>query len=564
MKDAVYVSHAYEDKSIAQAIYGKLESAHVKCWKATWGTAAFEDWREPGRKAIESSRVIVVVLSENANAAPHLEREIALAISLRRILVPFRLAETTPRPEIRFYLAKVPWLNASNPPADEHLKALTARVIELISGSASAGAAAPFRLQSDGKKAASFSSTHSWFSDLKSSDSRTLRVLKWVSLTTFLCAGVLFVWFALRQTKEWASLAESRRRSMNLASGLSPSPSPQSVGGVPMSKQASAFTRFGLWQGASISPTPLVQGPQEPPLDMPAPSAEATSSPQGAVTPVEQAAELVSEPRSANLPLVTHRVSHEHHPQFPGTQAKEVRKIADLKNQRDSLRSQLKGTEANVLAMQENADRVTSQRDELRTQLSESEEKRQIGQENLEILARELDKVRGQLKESETRVLTLQKSEELMQSQRDALQTRLQETEEEARTAQKNADLATSQRDALQGEIGDLRERAQRAEATASLAASQRDLAVAELRKREEEEAREKKARLNQHAVDLAELPESAADTQFEEARQDAQAARQDAELAQTLPLNPGHNVQPEPFTQTLDSFVKPTGSPGN
>src|ERR1700719_322509 len=99
MKDAVYVSHAYEDKSIADAIYEKLESAHLKCWKATRGTSTFEDWREPGRKAIAFSRVIVVVLSENANAAPHLEREIALAISLRRLLVPFRLGETTPRPE---------------------------------------------------------------------------------------------------------------------------------------------------------------------------------------------------------------------------------------------------------------------------------------------------------------------------------------------------------------------------------------------------------------------------------------------------------------------------------
>ena len=42
MKNAVYVSHAYEDKSIADAIYGKLESAHLKCWKATLGTATFD------------------------------------------------------------------------------------------------------------------------------------------------------------------------------------------------------------------------------------------------------------------------------------------------------------------------------------------------------------------------------------------------------------------------------------------------------------------------------------------------------------------------------------------
>jgi TIR domain len=559
MKDAVYVSHAYEDKSIADAIYGKLESAHLKCWKTAWGTAELEDWREPGRKAIASSRVIVVVLSENANAAPHLEREIALAVSLRRILVPFCLAETTARPEIRFYLSKVPWLKASNPPADEHLEALTTRIRELMSGS---GETTPRK--SEGKKAASFSSTNSWFSDLKGSDNRTLRVLKWVSLTTFLCAGMLFTWFAFRQTKEWASLAESRRRSLDLASSLSPTPSPQAVGDVSASKQVAAFARSGLWQGVNSSPTPLVQGPQDPSLQVPAESANATSSPQGEVSPVERTAGLASEAPSGHLPIATHRASHDYHPPFPGTQVKEVRKIAELKNQRDSLRSQLKDTEANVLAMQKNADRVTSQRDELRTRLSESEEKRQIGQENLEILARELDKVRGQLKESEGRVLTLQKNEELMKSQRDALQVRLQETEEEAQAAQKNAELAASQRDALQIEIGELRERAQRAEANANLAASQRDVAVAELKKREEEEAREKKARLEQHAADLAELPESAPDTQFEEVRNGARPGRESTDLAQSLPPNPGHNVKPAPLTQTLDSFVQPAGPSGN
>ena len=243
MKNAVYVSHAYEDKSVADAIYGKLESAHLKCWKATRGTAALEDWREPGRKAIESSRVIVVVLSENANAAPHLEREIALAISLRRILVPLCLAETTPRPEIRFYLSKVLWLNASNPPAEEHLVALTDRITKLMSDSIGTG-----------KKAASFSLTNFRFNGLKGSDNRILGILKWASLATFFCAGMLFLWLVLRQTKEWTSLAESRRRSS------------QAVGDAPVSKQASAFTRFGLWQGANSSPAPLVQGPQDPPL----------------------------------------------------------------------------------------------------------------------------------------------------------------------------------------------------------------------------------------------------------------------------------------------------------
>ena len=92
MKHDVFISHAHKDKGIADAICGKLESAGLKCWIATRDISAREDWTEATQKAIGSSRVIVVVLSENANAAPHIEREIAHAFYMRRIIIPFRLA----------------------------------------------------------------------------------------------------------------------------------------------------------------------------------------------------------------------------------------------------------------------------------------------------------------------------------------------------------------------------------------------------------------------------------------------------------------------------------------
>ena len=145
--------------------------------------------------------------------------------------------------------------------------------------------------------------------------------------------------------------------------------------------------------------------------------------------------------RLRSLAHVTSRLSpvgyQDHHPQFPGTQVKEARKIADLENQRDSLRSQLKDTEANLLATQKNADFLESQRDELRSRLNEIEEKAQIAQKNADVMASELNKLRDQLKETENRALTAEKNEELVRTQLDALQTRLQETEREAQTARK-------------------------------------------------------------------------------------------------------------------------------
>jgi hypothetical protein len=564
MKHDVFISHAHKDKNIADAICGKLESAHLKCWTTARGVSSSEDWTEDARNAIASSRVIVLVLSENANAAPHIKRDIAHAFYMRRAIIPFRLAETLPRREILFYLGNAPWFDAPDPPTEEHLEALTIRVKELMPGSAGdAGNATP--PESERNDPASLDLADSWFGAPQTSHYQTLGTLKWVAIATSLCALALFLWFALRQTGEWASMPESHHQSIDRALSLSPTPSPRAGGDASESKQTSTFTRFGLWQGASGTPTPFVQGPQVPPLNTPVErSANAISLPQGDVTPGERTGELASEPRPRHLPPVTHGVSHERHPQFPGTQSKETRRIADLENQRDFLRRQLRDTEAKVLAIQKNADLVASQRDELQTQLIESQEKAQIAQKSADTAAIQLEELRDKLKEAENRALTAKKNEELVRTQRDVLQTQLQETTGEAQAAQKNADFATRQRDALQSEMAELRERAQLAETKANLAASRREAMVAELKKMEEEKAQEKKAQLDQHGSDVAELSNIAPDTQFQEVRQVAQPAQGDAEFAQMQPPNPGQNAEPAPLTQSLDSSLQPAGPSGN
>ena len=96
MAHDVFISHAHKDKRIADAICEKLESAGVRCWIAGRDISAGEDWTEATRNAIGSSRVMVLVLSENANAAPHIEREIAHAFYTKRIIIPLRLTNTLP------------------------------------------------------------------------------------------------------------------------------------------------------------------------------------------------------------------------------------------------------------------------------------------------------------------------------------------------------------------------------------------------------------------------------------------------------------------------------------
>src|SRR5271165_3354395 len=125
MAHEVFISHAHKDKGIAHAICQKLESARVRCWLTERDISAGDDWTEATRKAIGSSRVMVLVLSENANAAAHIEREIAHAFYTGRIIVSLRLTNAPPRRDFLFYLGSVRCFDAFGLPAERQLEALT-------------------------------------------------------------------------------------------------------------------------------------------------------------------------------------------------------------------------------------------------------------------------------------------------------------------------------------------------------------------------------------------------------------------------------------------------------
>ncbi len=123
---------------------------------------------------------MVLVLSENANAAHHIEREIAHAFYTRRMFIPFRVADTLPRRSFLFYIGNVPSLNAGSPPAEQHLEALTARIKGLVRDGADPGNAVPLR--SARQTTATLNFPNSWIGALRASHYRTLGILKWIAV----------------------------------------------------------------------------------------------------------------------------------------------------------------------------------------------------------------------------------------------------------------------------------------------------------------------------------------------------------------------------------------------
>jgi hypothetical protein len=271
MAHDVFISHARKDKDIADAICKKLESAQVRCWMAPRDISAGEDRTEATRNAIGTSRAMILILSENANAAAHIEREIAHAFYTKRPIVPIRLANTLPRRDFLFYLGSVRWFNSFSPSAAQHLAALTAHIKSLVPDRNTALNDVPHRAAI--RTMARSNPSNSWPSAIRVPHYWTLGILKWATIAA--CLFLLwFLCFAQQQTKEGLPMADNSAELTASGPGASPGSSPQGGEETSASKSTSTFTRFGLWEPANTGPTPLAKPAPEitPAANAPAPS----------------------------------------------------------------------------------------------------------------------------------------------------------------------------------------------------------------------------------------------------------------------------------------------------
>jgi hypothetical protein len=132
MPHDVFISHSSKDKPYADAVCTRLEAEGIRCWIAprdiipgmSWGSAIIE--------AIESTRLMVLVFSANANASPQIEREVERALNKEVPIVPLRIEQITPGKNLEYFLGTPHWLDAVTPPFEQHLQFIAQSVKALL------------------------------------------------------------------------------------------------------------------------------------------------------------------------------------------------------------------------------------------------------------------------------------------------------------------------------------------------------------------------------------------------------------------------------------------------
>ncbi len=90
------------------------------------------DWGGSIIEAIESARVMVLVLSASADASPQILREVERAVNKSLRIVPLRIEDIKPGKNLEYFLGTPHWLDAITPPFEAHLQYLVQTIKLLI------------------------------------------------------------------------------------------------------------------------------------------------------------------------------------------------------------------------------------------------------------------------------------------------------------------------------------------------------------------------------------------------------------------------------------------------
>ena len=132
MAHDVFISHSAKDKSIADAVCANFESGGIRCWIAQRDIPYGADWGETIIDAISGSRVMIVIITQNANESPQVKREVERAVNRGVTIIPFRVENVQLSKALEYHISTTHWMDALTPPLEQHIHRLFERVKAIL------------------------------------------------------------------------------------------------------------------------------------------------------------------------------------------------------------------------------------------------------------------------------------------------------------------------------------------------------------------------------------------------------------------------------------------------
>jgi hypothetical protein len=109
---AVFISYSSQGVAAADAVVRALERQGFFCWIAPRDVTPGEFHADAIVRALNASRLSVLLLSENALGSPHVLREVERTSSKRHPIISIWMGVNTLSPSLEYFLSASHWLDA--------------------------------------------------------------------------------------------------------------------------------------------------------------------------------------------------------------------------------------------------------------------------------------------------------------------------------------------------------------------------------------------------------------------------------------------------------------------
>lgn len=109
-----FVSFASADAELAHRAVESLERAGVPCWIADRDITVGSSYPAAITAAIKGSSAFLLLLTDASNGSPHVLREVELAFTARRPILPVCIAGVRPSSDLQYFLSTSQWLDAGS------------------------------------------------------------------------------------------------------------------------------------------------------------------------------------------------------------------------------------------------------------------------------------------------------------------------------------------------------------------------------------------------------------------------------------------------------------------
>jgi len=132
MAQDVFISHSARDNAVSDALCASLEKAGIQCWIAPRDVHPGRSFAGEITRAIQQSKVMVLVFSGHSNGSKQVLREVQLAVESDLHIIQFRIEDVRLNDDLTYFLSTPHWFDALTPPLEAHLPRLQKSIKELL------------------------------------------------------------------------------------------------------------------------------------------------------------------------------------------------------------------------------------------------------------------------------------------------------------------------------------------------------------------------------------------------------------------------------------------------